>query len=919
MSGAGPGAACSSCGEALTVPSRYCPGCGSVIDAGTATPTRTLHAGADPGGTATVQEGPRRSAVSSSPSSPSSDSSDHGRFVPGTLLLERYRILGLLGRGGMGEVYRADDLRLGQTVALKFLPADLARDPGRLARFHSEVRLARQVSHPSVCRVYDLGDLDGQPFLSMEYIDGENLATLLRRIGRLPSDKATEVARQICAGLSAAHERGVVHRDLKPGNVMLDGRGRARIADFGLAGVLGIDDGTRAGTPAYMSPEQLRGGDTGVASDIYALGLVLYELYTGKRAFRGETMADLARSRDTGPPSPSSLVEGLDPAVERVVLRCLETDPRLRPASALSVAAALPGGDPLAMALAAGETPSPEMVAAAGEEGSLRPGVVAACLGVIVVAILAGAALAGRVSIVPLARPAKSTEVLVDRAHDILGRIGWGETPADSNVDYGWHRTYLEHVEEHDPARSRWGRLSRPMPPAIYILYRQSPAPLRPFKVSGVVDSDDPPPLRPGMVQVGITTAGNLWRFDAVPPQIDEGGTPGAEPDWEPLFAAAGLRSADFRSSEPRWVPPVYADARRAWDGATPGSPEFPLHIEAASYRGRPVGFNLYWPWNRPLRAQPFQQTAGERISQTVILLFIISTVIAGIILARRNLAAGRGDRKGAFRLAGFMATLTLAGGLAEANHYAVLQHEWSLLEGLLALALYQGMLFWILYVAAEPTLRRRWPDRIIAWNRLLSGRFSDPLVGRDLLLGVAAGTVSSLLSLLQHVVPMAIGRPAPAPWLGHLSVLVGPQLWASTLCGLTGDAVTQAVVLLFLLLGLRMLFRQALGAALTMFSVAWFVMTLFSWDEVGYLGMPLAAAIAALMIYVLVRHGLLAVTAMFFTVNLLGAFVPSLEGSAWYARPGQFALAVLAALVLFAARGALAGRPLLSLRPAEA
>src|SRR6185503_359896 len=195
--------------------------------------------------------------------------------------------------------------------------------------------------------------------------------------------------------------------------------------DFGLAGVVGIDDGTRAGTPAYMAPEQLRGGDTGVASDIYSLGLVLYELYTGKRAFRGDTMADLARSRDTAPPSPSSLVDGLDPAVERVILRCLETDPRLRPASALLVAAALPGGDPLAMALAAGETPSPEMVAAAGEEGSLRPAVVAACLGVIVVSILAGAALAGRVSILPRARPAKSTEVLVDRARDILGRIGW--------------------------------------------------------------------------------------------------------------------------------------------------------------------------------------------------------------------------------------------------------------------------------------------------------------------------------------------------------------------------------------------------------------------------------------------------------------------------------------------------------------
>ena len=912
------GLTCSSCGEALPGMSRYCPGCGGVLEPAAGSATRTLH------GAPTIRDGsgepnrsPRRSSATSS--FPTSDSLDHGRFVPGALLLDRYRILGLLGRGGMGEVYRADDLRLGQTVALKFLPADLARDAGRLARFHGEVRLARQVSHPSVVRVYDLGDFEGHPFLSMEYIDGENLSILLRRIGRLPQDKATEVARQICAGLAAAHERGVVHRDLKPGNVMIDGRGRARIADFGLAGVLGTDDGTRAGTPAYMAPEQFRGGDTGVASDIYALGLVLYELYTGKRAFRGESLQELARSRDTAPPSPSSLVEGLDPAVERVIQRCLENDPRMRPTSALAVAAALPGGDPLAMALAAGETPSPEMVAAAGEEGSLRPAAVAACLAVIAATIAAGAALALRFSILPLVRPAKSTEVLVDRAREILGRVGWGEASGDTNADYGWHRTYLEHVEKNDPSRSRWIRLSRPLPPVVYLVYRQSPAPLRPFKASGIVDPEDPPPMRPGMVYMAITPAGDLWRFDAVPPQIDEGGTPGSEPDWELLFTAAGLRSADFQPSEPRWVPPVYADVRRAWDGPTPGSPEFPLHIEAASYRGRPVGFNLYFPWNRPLRSQPFQQAPAARIGQTMILLFIIGTIVAGVLLARRNLAAGRGDRKGAFRLAGFMAALVLVGGLAHANHYAVLEHEWGLLEGLFGMALYQAILFWTLYVAAEPTLRRRWPDRIIAWTRLLSGRFGDPLVGRDVLFGIAAGSVTTLLALLQSLVPLALGRPAPPPQLGELSFLVGPRLWVAGLCGVTLDAVTQAVVILFMLLGLRMLFRQPLGAALTMFSIAWFLLTLDTWAETGYLGIPLAAVMAALMIYVLVQHGLLAITAMFFTLNLLGAFAPSLEGSAWYARPGQFALLVLAALVVFAARAALAGRSLVALRPAEA
>jgi serine/threonine-protein kinase len=153
----------------------------------------------------------------------------------------------------MGEVYRAEDLKLGQIVAIKFLPASLSKDAGALARFHSEVRIARQVSHPNVCRVFDIGDADGVPFLTMEYVDGEDLASLVRRIGRLPSDKAIEIARQVCAGLAAAHERGVIHRDLKPANLMLDGTGKIRITDFGLAAIAASLDGAdvRAGTPAY--------------------------------------------------------------------------------------------------------------------------------------------------------------------------------------------------------------------------------------------------------------------------------------------------------------------------------------------------------------------------------------------------------------------------------------------------------------------------------------------------------------------------------------------------------------------------------------------------------------------------------------------------------------------------------------------
>src|SRR5689334_18277791 len=417
--------------------------------------------------------------------SPTSFSIDDARFIPGDVLADRYRIVGLLGRGGMGEVYRADDLKLKQPVALKFLPESLTANGAALARFYREVSVARQISHRHVCRVYDVAEFDGQHFLSMEFVRGEELSSLLKRIGRLPQDKAIEVARQLCAGLAAVHERGVLHRDLKPANIMLDEHGDVRITDFGIAALADELDQREAmaGTPAYMSPEQLDGHELTTRSDIYALGLVLYEIFTGKRAFEAATFNDLLRMRrsDNTPTSPTRHLPDLDPLVERVIFRCLERDAGKRPASALQVAAALPGGDPLAAALAAGETPSPEMVAAAQKQGALKPAVASALLGSVLV-LFAIVCVFSRDTMLQRQLPLeKSPEVLRERATEIVKKFGYTAAPADSIYGIGTDERYLAYIHDTDQSAARWQRLSNARPTAFYFWYRQSP---RPFDVS---------------------------------------------------------------------------------------------------------------------------------------------------------------------------------------------------------------------------------------------------------------------------------------------------------------------------------------------------------------------------------------------------------------------------------------------------
>ncbi len=251
-------------------------------------------------------------------------------FAPGEVFAGRYRMVERIGSGGMGDVWRADDLVLETEVALKVIPS---AGPAARERIFTEVRLARQITHPGVCRVFDVGEAQGVIFFSMELIRGEDLAALLRRVGRLPQEKVIDIGRQLCAGLVAAHAQGVLHRDLKPANILIDNDGFVRISDFGIAiPRTEADRHSSTGTPAYMAPEQRTPGmAVSERTDVYGLGLVLYDLLLGGH------VRHQAKS-GTPLPNPSTLLTSVDPQLDRLIMAALSPDPDDRPASVLQMA-----------------------------------------------------------------------------------------------------------------------------------------------------------------------------------------------------------------------------------------------------------------------------------------------------------------------------------------------------------------------------------------------------------------------------------------------------------------------------------------------------------------------------------------------------------------------------------------------------
>jgi serine/threonine-protein kinase len=813
------------------------------------------------------------------------------------MLAGRWRIVGMLGRGGMGEVYRADDLTLGQPVALKFLPQGLEHNEDRLARFFNEVRLSREVSHANVCRVYDVGEVDGQRFLSMEYVDGEDLSSLIRRIGRPSPEKAIEIARQTCAGIAAAHAKGILHRDLKPSNIMIDGEGRVRITDFGLAAVAAAVNGTeiRAGTPDYMAPEQLEGIEVTQRSDVYALGLVLYELFTGKRAFQASSLAELRELRSsTVPRSPSSVTPDIDPVVERVIERCLERNPGARPGSVLAVAAALPGGDPLAAALAAGEVPSPELVAAARAEGVPGPAVAVACFVAVLAGLVAFLGLADRIFVTGSVRFDKPPAALAVEAREMLGRLGYADRSDDKLQGFAFDEgdQYRRFVERADRSPERWKSLGTIRPSPLTYWYRQSPDPILPVSWARVANASNPPWVESGMAGVWLDADGRLLELRAVPPQHDET-KPVGPPDWNVLFELAALDPARFEPVEPEWNPLVATDTRAAWTGTIEGQEQVPLRVEAGAWRGKPNYFAIVAPWTKARRMPGQEQESGYWfVVATVIIL--CGVVIASIVMVRRNLAAGRTDRRGALRMGLFAILTTLVAWSLRSHHVASIKEIGLLSEGVKIGLLVAGIV-WLVYLALEPYVRRFWPQVLISWSRILNGRAKDPLVGRDLLYGAVAGTVGLLLISVMRLLPQWVGRAAFMPGFGVFGFAFDwPQSFAN-LASLLWNSLFNPFLLLLVLLLLRLLLRRQWVAVSVMVLAATSLAVLQEPDVP--LIWPIVAVYHTLLLLVLVRLGVFASIVSVFVTQLTLSSPVTLDSSAWFARQGWAMLLVPAIL----------------------
>ncbi len=643
---------------------------------------------------------------------------------------------------------------------------------------------------------------------------------------------------------------------------------------------------------------------------------MLYELFTGQKPFQATSLAEWRRVHSESPPSSPSLhTADIDPAVERLILRCLEKDPAQRPHSAAQVALALPGGDPLAAALAAGETPSPAMVAAAGGEGGLSPRRAWTALGVFLTLLAALMLIAPASTDLGLAPMETSPATLRDRARAIVRDFGYAERPAD---EVTWlQRDYapLRWLADHEVSTA-WRRRLPELGSPVLLNYRRSARPLLAEGPGGIVTAADPLP-DPGDIWMLLDARGRLIEFEATPPRwTSPTPAPGAFPTTA-VFAATVLDSTRFRPVSPEKVPPSACDAQREWIGTRAEAPDLELRLSATTFAGRLAAIAVIGPWDGRGARDPLAASLSARISRPTSAILFLLLWLAAAYFARRNIRLGRGDRRGAFRV-------SMAGFILSALTWLATAHlVWDggdLIFGqlfpALGRAVFNGVFLWLAYMALEPLLRRRMPDLLVSWARVLDGRFRDPRVGRDLLIGLIVG---AFLAVIYHLVN---GLPTWVPFKSQTTIplfstdgirgLVPPAMPFAAAAG----AIQRTLALLMMLFLLRLVTPRP-----------WISVVVLTLLFVGFslggenpvLELPSVLISSLVVALTLVRFGPLTIGAMWFTgIFLMGSPLWA-SFATWYAPYALATFVLVVVLALWSFRTALGGRAAFGKLPLDA
>jgi serine/threonine-protein kinase len=499
----------------------------------------------------------------------------------------------------------------------------------------------------------------------------------------------------------------------------------------------------------------------------------------------------------------------------------------------------------------------------------------------------------------------KSPQELMFIARGICDKLGCVDPAVGKDAKIFVDHSLLEYVRKADVSAARSDRLRSGQLAAFYFVYRESPELFDPLAMTtsiadfGRVSPTNPPPIRPGMVSVHLDMQGRLLSFRHVPPFHSPEESSSHKETLETLMSAAGVDRKVLSPSASDWIPPIYCDQRTAWEGVFPEAPDIPLRIEAGAWKGRPVYFQLFGPWTTPHEVDadprskdlPAFDAAGEMALSLLLLL-------GGGILALRNWRLGYADTRGAFRLAGYIFAINVLAWTLNADHVLSPRIEFNLFCGATGIALFSALSIWVAYLALEPFVRRSWPWRISSWSRLLDGRFRDPLVGRDVLIGCLMGIGLNLILHFDYLAQRWLGlAPDPGSWFVSVDfnrTLVRPILHQQ-------PAVFYALAWFFAFFLMTMILRRELLASFLVVGLAVYFHLFFLGHPGDY---PLIRASAGILcgllsLFVCRRFGILSLAVGLY-VNWTLQFSPiTPDLSTWYAAQSIVALIVVGALAI--------------------